>query len=219
MHKYVWILIFWLYGPAVRAQNPTYVLAFLHTSQDKEKLTEVKEKEIQKAHLANIDRLFRAGIILISGPFSNGGGMFVLKVNSVDEAKEVLETDPGIQAKRWKLELMPFKISGGSMCAAPEPYVMVSYQFVRYSTTNPVANYKANDEFISENSASSLQGIASHQGGLLLACSFHEGDGGVLIFTNKSAVESMNADPLVTSGHLTLEHKVLYIARGSFCEN
>ena len=73
-------------------------------------------EELQTAHLANIKRLLHSKKLLLAGPFADNGvlrGLFVFKVASVDEAKEVAETDPAIRAGRLTIELHPWLIPEG----------------------------------------------------------------------------------------------------------
>ena len=52
-----------------------------------------------KAHLANIERLARAGTLAVAGPFDGVDGwrgMFILAVKDIEEARRHVETDPVI---------------------------------------------------------------------------------------------------------------------------
>jgi uncharacterized protein len=58
-------------------------------------------EELQKAHLANINRLAELKKLVVAGPFGDNGqlrGIFVFKVASLAEAKSLAETDPAVQA-------------------------------------------------------------------------------------------------------------------------
>ena len=59
--------------------------------------------ELQKAHLANINRLAEMKKLVVAGPFGDNGqlrGIFVFKVASIDGARALTETDPAVQAGR-----------------------------------------------------------------------------------------------------------------------
>lgn len=77
-----------------------YVIAFLRTGPTK---IENKE-EVSKlfaGHLANINRLAAEGKMPVAGPFSKDAdfrGMFILAVETVEEAKALVETDPAVKA-------------------------------------------------------------------------------------------------------------------------
>jgi len=67
--------------------------------------------EIQRQHLANIDRLAQTGELLLAGPFADDGdlrGIFLFQVDSMEKARELVETDPAVKAGRLRVELHPW---------------------------------------------------------------------------------------------------------------
>ena len=73
-------------------------------------------EEIQKAHMANINRLAETKKLVMAGPFGDNGplrGIFVFKVASLSEAKALAETDPAVQAGRLTLEILPWRVPEG----------------------------------------------------------------------------------------------------------
>lgn len=76
-----------------------YVLVILKSGP-----TRVADAEERKAmfagHMANIDRLSKEGKLALAGPFGDKGGdwrgLFVFAVDSIDEAKALVATDPVI---------------------------------------------------------------------------------------------------------------------------
>ena len=69
-------------------------------------------EELQKAHLANYRRLAEIGKLAVTGPFLDSfamvgdlRGMGVLKATSLAEAKELINSDPMVQARRLTFEL------------------------------------------------------------------------------------------------------------------
>ena len=78
--------------------------------------------EIQKAHLANITRLAGTGKLILAGPFADGGdlrGMFVFRVPSFEEAKELCDTDPAVKAGRLRVEIHPWWSAKGIAIVQP----------------------------------------------------------------------------------------------------
>ena len=72
--------------------------------------------EIQKAHLANINRLAEMKKLVVAGPFGDNGtlrGIFVFKVATLEEAKQLAETDPAVKAGRLALEIHPWRVPEG----------------------------------------------------------------------------------------------------------
>ncbi|MDX6497849.1 MAG: uncharacterized protein QOG23_1109 [Blastocatellia bacterium] len=73
-------------------------------------------QELQKAHLANINRLAELKKLIAAGPFGDDGnlrGIFVFRVASLLEAQELTDTDPMIKIGRLVLELHPWQVPEG----------------------------------------------------------------------------------------------------------
>jgi uncharacterized protein YciI len=73
-------------------------------------------QELQKAHLANINRLAQMKKLIAAGPFGDDGdlrGVFVFRVGSLQEAQELCATDPMIKIHRLEVELHPWRVPEG----------------------------------------------------------------------------------------------------------
>lgn len=73
-------------------------------------------EELQKAHLANIVRLAELKKLVVAGPFGDDTplrGIFVFRVASIDEARELAATDPAVQAGSLKIEMHPWVVPEG----------------------------------------------------------------------------------------------------------
>jgi uncharacterized protein YciI len=71
---------------------------------------------IQKAHMDNINRLADMKKLVVAGPFGDNGtlrGIFVFRVSSLDEARELAATDPAVQAGRLALQIHPWVVPEG----------------------------------------------------------------------------------------------------------
>ena len=71
---------------------------------------------IQKAHMDNINRLADMKKLVVAGPFGDNGtlrGIFVFRVNSLEEAKVLASTDPAVQAGRLALQIHPWVVPDG----------------------------------------------------------------------------------------------------------
>lgn len=73
-------------------------------------------QELQKAHIANINRLAETKKLVVAGPFGDNGelrGLFVFRVGSMKEAEELGATDPMVKIDRLRLELHPWSVPDG----------------------------------------------------------------------------------------------------------
>ena len=73
-------------------------------------------QELQKAHIANINRLAETRKLVVAGPFGDDGelrGVFVFRVGSMKEAEELAATDPMIKIDRLRIELHPWQVPDG----------------------------------------------------------------------------------------------------------
>lgn len=88
----------------------TYVLAFLYRG-DNRSLDTSEAIKLQRAHMANINRLADEGKLVLAGPFIDTGalrGIYIFDVETVAAAKVLTETDPSIQAGALRMELIPW---------------------------------------------------------------------------------------------------------------
>ncbi len=193
------------------AQNKSYTFIFLNNKPDKEVLSKEKSDSIMQGHMDNIGRLAKEGKLLAAGPFEGGGGIFILNTTSLKEANEWLETDPGVKAKRWNIEVLPYSVTTGSVCAVEENYEMVFYQFVRFS---PAENI--NPDFLKQHNLF-IQKI-NKDGIVIGAGVFDEKGNSVLVLKADTQKEIIEDNYAVRNGSIKFEMKKLYIAKGSFCE-
>ena len=101
---------------AVPQKTETAYLAFLvrgdKWTADKTPATEA----IQKAHLANIEKLAQTKKLVVAGPFGDDGslrGVFVFRTDSIEEARSLANTDPAVQAGRLVLQIHPWLVPEG----------------------------------------------------------------------------------------------------------
>lgn len=77
--------------------------------------TTVSKEETRKlfeGHMANITKLAKEGKLVVAGPFMkndrNYRGIYIFNVETVEEAKALVVTDPAIKANLLEAELTPW---------------------------------------------------------------------------------------------------------------
>ena len=99
--------------------EPNFTTAYLAFLTRGEKWTPERTpatEAIQKGHMANIQRLADEKKLVVAGPFGDNGrlrGIFIFKVNSLEEARALAATDPAVQAGRLALEIHPLMVPQG----------------------------------------------------------------------------------------------------------
>jgi len=84
-----------------------YVFAFLKRGANRD-LPPEKARDLQMAHLKNIERMAKEGKLVLAGPFMDRGdlrGIYIFNVESIEEAEQLTNTDPAIQAGSLAMEL------------------------------------------------------------------------------------------------------------------
>lgn len=87
-----------------------YVMAILKEGPNRDQSKEEVER-LQRAHLDNIIRLAEEEKLVLAGPFADQTdlkGIYIFNVESVEDARELTESDPAIQAGRLLMELHPW---------------------------------------------------------------------------------------------------------------
>jgi uncharacterized protein YciI len=203
--KFIFALVL-IFGSFLCLSQPkAFSFVFLHKKNDGQQLEKEQSEKIMQGHMANIERLAKEGKLLVAGPFEGGGGIFIFNTTSVDEARQWLSTDPGVQANRWNVEILPYEPTIGAVCPVKEPYEMVMYTFIRF-TGNPSQNEK---QILTEHNqyVSQLPNVVT-VGSL--------GQSGSILITRGES--DITTDPAIKRGLLTADNKKLWIAKGSFCE-
>ena len=105
-------------SPQPSAETPTemrmYYMVFLRRGPAWTSAVTPETTKVSQGHMANIRRLAQEGIMVVAGPFEGQtgdralAGIFILKVDSVDAAKAVVETDPAVKAGRFVTEIVPW---------------------------------------------------------------------------------------------------------------
>lgn len=198
------------------AQNQSYTFVFLNKKLDKQELPKEEVDKIMKGHMDNMGRLAKEGKLIAAGPFDGGGGIFIFNTTSVDTANVWLKTDPGVQAKRWNVEILPYQPRINPPCVAKEPYEMVSYHFIRFITQVTKSTIRNSTKILKRHEEHVKK--LSKTGNLIAEGNFGNNEGGFLILKGELPNDLLENDPGVQEALLQMEIKKLYIAKGSFCE-
>jgi uncharacterized protein YciI len=192
------------------------IFVFLNKRTDKAELPKEQVDKLMEGHMANINRLAKEGKLVAAGPFDGGGGIFIFNSSSIEEVKRWLATDPGVQADRWKIEMLPFQFRLGKDMTLKEPYEMVSYQFIRYTPNIAKFNiqevpelFVRHDDYLKE---------IKRTGNVIMEGIFGDTEGGVLVMKGDLDSAVIERDPAVQQGLLQFEIKKLWIAKGAFGE-
>jgi len=118
------LLFCFLFSFAVLAQEEekpkyemkTYQMVFLYKGPNRSQ-DSTETMRIQKAHLANIQRLADEGKLIVAGPFLDDKdlrGIFIFDSESAEEVKDLVETDPAIKIGRLRYEIHPWMTAKGT---------------------------------------------------------------------------------------------------------
>ncbi len=112
--KYFFLLFLFLtsflFGQEDMANMREYYFVELLRIPDRPVLDSSTSAKIQSAHLNNIDSLHQAGKLVLAGPFGDdkGGGILILKAESLEEATNMCDSDPAIKNGRLNYTVRPW---------------------------------------------------------------------------------------------------------------
>lgn len=100
-------------GPQVEMQTYFLVLIRRGPAWTPEQTPEVQA--VLEGHFANMQRLADEGMLVLAGPFLDQApkegtltGLFLLQAASVEEAQAIADTDPGVAAGRFTMQVVPW---------------------------------------------------------------------------------------------------------------
>lgn len=128
--------------------------------------------------------------------------MFIMKMGSVEEVWDSLNTDPAVRANRFRIEALPMSMGHGGVCEPIEPAEMVTYAFLRHE-------WEGMD-------SSSFDGVDS----LLAVINFADDRGGVILLSTIGEEKTRKVLHKVLAIHPEATHTLrrLWVGKGSFCE-
>jgi uncharacterized protein YciI len=105
-----------LQKPATPLTLKLVYLAFLRKGAKWTAESTPATEALQKAHMENIHRLADLKKLVIAGPFGDDGelrGIFVFRVDSIEEARSLTASDPAVKAGRFVLDVHPWLVPDG----------------------------------------------------------------------------------------------------------
>ncbi|MFN3653295.1 MAG: YciI family protein [Armatimonadota bacterium] len=222
-----------LVSPALRAEEPkkplidpnemtTYWWTFFVSGDNKTPLPREEAAAMQKAHIGNLERMWKEGKAVTAGPFGDRTplrGIVILTVKTREEALAELKDDPFVKAGYLKPEIhqwMTFKSSFGKPVEPPQ---MVKYQFVLYKK-GPSYTAESGEALREAHEAHLKYLLQGRKDGLLALVGplTDAGDRqGILVFRTDDEAKAkafVDADPHVKSGRLVAELHPLYLGKG-----
>jgi uncharacterized protein YciI len=193
-----------------------YTVVFLNKNPEADKMSKTEVDKIMEGHTENRERLAKEGKLLAAGPFDGGGGLYIMKTTSVEEAQRWIADDPGIKSNRWIVEVFPYKPRVGGICPVGENYTMTNYTFVRFDAIVSKATAQNFADLVRQHDEYLKQ--IGQTGNVVTEAVFGEREGGILIMRGDVQRDVFDQDPAVQQGLIQFEIKKFYTAKGSFCE-
>jgi uncharacterized protein len=95
-------------------------IALLVLRPDAPQLDDAAAAALQDAHMSHLADLHESGQLLAAGPLSDEKfrGLSILRVD-VEQARQLKESDPAVQAGRFSVEVVPWTVPAGAMSFTP----------------------------------------------------------------------------------------------------
>lgn len=104
----LWLLLTLLAAALPAMEVHYYCWGFLNAHPERAGISKEQAEEIQKGHLAHMERMGAAGRLLAAGPLATSGGargLLVYRCESVAQAEEWTSHDPAVVNKRLRVEM------------------------------------------------------------------------------------------------------------------
>jgi uncharacterized protein YciI len=101
-------------NPQTGAEMTTYYLVLLRRGPAWTASVTPETSAVSKGHMENIERLTKAGRMVVAGPFLEQtgdkalAGLFILRAGSAAEARALVDGDPAVKAGRFVYEILPW---------------------------------------------------------------------------------------------------------------
>lgn len=88
-----------------------YIMVLLRRGDKALDYSALELEKLQAGHMENMNRLAEMGKLIVAGPFGDDGdlrGILIMDCATVEEAKELVATDPAVKAGRLRGEFHPW---------------------------------------------------------------------------------------------------------------
>lgn len=192
----------WMSGCATHAsgtgvQDAKYVFVYLKTGPESSNKTREQRDEIFKGHMENMQRLANEGKLMIAGPFSQPRdkawrGIFLFDVVTVDEARALTASDPGVIAGVFVAEA--HGVTGASSlrkAAVLEKQLLAEQGDKKPAPGEPPPNIRPYVMLTASDAARAAKAVAKSTlaGNVVYSVRFTDSAGGVLVLDAKSTEE------------------------------
>lgn len=177
-------------------------------------------RKLQEGHMANINRMARAGKLYAAGPIMAAGdlrGIFIFRAASLEEARSLAAQDPAIQAGRLIVDIRPWFGTKGIGVKAAEAFAknpdmkwtMKVHQLVLLRRGPHTGQSGPEAERIQLEHLQHITRMMDERRMLVAGPFTDEAElRGLFVFNTESADEAKawaEADPAVKAGRLTVE--------------
>jgi uncharacterized protein len=92
----------------------TYQLVLLRWPEGRRSVSDEEADRLQSLHLGHLEAMREQGFLLVAGPLSDQGderlrGIGIYRVESLDRARELAESDPAVVAGRLEIDAMTWR--------------------------------------------------------------------------------------------------------------
>jgi uncharacterized protein YciI len=218
-----------LFSSAQTSDLEKYQFGFLKRGPKWTAESTPETKKIQEGHMANINRMAKAGKLLAAGPMADDGeirGIFIFKAESLAEAQALAAEDPAIKSGRLTLEILNWSGPKGigakiqeEMKTNPNPKFTMTKYYLTLLKRGPKSVDVSKPEgrkLLMEHLSNVRKMVAA---GTFLAAGPFEGKGeleGIFVVAAGSPEEAktiVEADPAIKAGDLTAEIHPWYVAK------
>ncbi|NCP84748.1 MAG: hypothetical protein GW809_01620 [Bacteroidetes bacterium] len=90
----------------------SFFFVILKSGANPPELSKIVKDSLMTGHLNNIGELAKSGKLVVAGPFGKNEltyrGLFILNTSSLDDAKQIIASDPAIKSGIFDVELLPW---------------------------------------------------------------------------------------------------------------